>query len=153
MEELTEVITAAEFHPQSCNIFAYSSSKGTIKLNDMRDSALCDNHSKGMRRLFPIFPKFSKKRKTRQTSPFSRKLSAPSLTWSSARMENTFCRGITSPSRFGILPWKASLSRLSRFMNICAPSFVTCMRMIVFLTSLSVLLAVPEGIQSTLYYL
>jgi serine/threonine-protein phosphatase 2A regulatory subunit B len=49
MEELTEVITAAEFHPISCNIFAYSSSKGTIKLNDMRMSALCDNHSKGKR--------------------------------------------------------------------------------------------------------
>jgi len=46
MEELTEVITAAEFHPVQCNIFAYSSSKGTIKLNDMRISALCDSHSK-----------------------------------------------------------------------------------------------------------
>jgi len=46
MEELTEVITAAEFHPQHCNIFMYSSSRGSIKLGDMRDSALCDNHSK-----------------------------------------------------------------------------------------------------------
>lgn len=46
MEELTEVITAAEFHPQSCNIFMYASSKGTIKLADMRESALCDAHSK-----------------------------------------------------------------------------------------------------------
>ncbi|KAF3923172.1 hypothetical protein ABW20_dc0108894 [Dactylellina cionopaga] len=46
MEELTEVITAAEFHPQSCNWFMYASSKGTIKLADMRDSALCDNHAK-----------------------------------------------------------------------------------------------------------
>lgn len=27
MEELTEVITAAEFHPQSCNYLMYSSSK------------------------------------------------------------------------------------------------------------------------------
>jgi serine/threonine-protein phosphatase 2A regulatory subunit B len=47
MEELTEVITAAEFHPFHCNIFAYSSSKGTIKLSDMRENALCDKHSKG----------------------------------------------------------------------------------------------------------
>lgn len=47
MEELTEVITAAEFHPSHCNIFAYSSSKGTIKLSDMRTNALCDAHSKG----------------------------------------------------------------------------------------------------------
>ena len=46
MEELTEVITAAEFHPQSCNWFMYASSKGTIKLADMRESALCDKHAK-----------------------------------------------------------------------------------------------------------
>ncbi|CEH12004.1 protein phosphatase pp2a regulatory subunit b [Ceraceosorus bombacis] len=46
MEELTEVITAAEFHPINCNHFVYSSSKGTIKLADMRDSALCDQHAK-----------------------------------------------------------------------------------------------------------
>lgn len=46
MEELTEVITAAEFHPHQCNVFVYSSSKGTIRLCDMRSSALCDRHSK-----------------------------------------------------------------------------------------------------------
>ncbi|KAJ2660657.1 protein phosphatase 2A regulatory subunit cdc55 [Coemansia sp. RSA 1200] len=46
MEDLTEVITAAEFHPESCNYFMYSSSKGTIKLCDMRESALCDQHAK-----------------------------------------------------------------------------------------------------------
>ncbi|KAG9102953.1 protein phosphatase 2A regulatory subunit cdc55 [Ceratobasidium sp. 370] len=46
MEELTEVITAAEFHPIDCNTFMYSSSKGTIKLADMRDQALCDRHAK-----------------------------------------------------------------------------------------------------------
>jgi serine/threonine-protein phosphatase 2A regulatory subunit B len=46
MEELTEVITAAEFHPIHCNLFMYSSSKGTIKLADMRESALCDAHAK-----------------------------------------------------------------------------------------------------------
>jgi serine/threonine-protein phosphatase 2A regulatory subunit B len=46
MEELTEVITAAEFHPTSCNWFMYASSKGTIKLADMRESALCDQHAK-----------------------------------------------------------------------------------------------------------
>ena len=36
MEELTEVITASEFHPKECNLFVYSSSKGTIRLCDMR---------------------------------------------------------------------------------------------------------------------
>ncbi|KAI7485487.1 Protein phosphatase PP2A regulatory subunit [Hortaea werneckii] len=46
MEELTEVITAAEFHPQSCNWFMYASSKGTIKMADMREKALCDEHAK-----------------------------------------------------------------------------------------------------------
>ena len=46
MEELTEVITSAEFHPVQCNLFMYSSSKGTIKLGDMRSSALCDSHAK-----------------------------------------------------------------------------------------------------------
>ncbi|KAM3586001.1 protein phosphatase 2A regulatory subunit cdc55 [Umbelopsis sp. WA50703] len=46
MEELTEVITAAEFHPQHCNLFMYSSSKGSIKLNDLRAASLCDQHSK-----------------------------------------------------------------------------------------------------------
>lgn len=40
------MITAAEFHPHQCNVFVYSSSKGTIRLCDMRSSALCDRHSK-----------------------------------------------------------------------------------------------------------
>jgi hypothetical protein len=42
MEELTEVITSAQFHPQHCNIIMYSSSRGSIKLGDTRSSALCD---------------------------------------------------------------------------------------------------------------
>lgn len=41
-----EVITSAEFHPTHCNTLAYSSSKGSIRLIDMRQSALCDTHSK-----------------------------------------------------------------------------------------------------------
>lgn len=48
MEELTEVITAAEFHPLYCNLFAYSSSKGVIRICDMRDSALCDGSTKSI---------------------------------------------------------------------------------------------------------
>ncbi|OBA23146.1 protein phosphatase PP2A regulatory subunit B [Metschnikowia bicuspidata var. bicuspidata NRRL YB-4993] len=46
MEELTEVITSAEFHPRHCNLFMYSLSKGTIKLADMRLNSLCDAHAK-----------------------------------------------------------------------------------------------------------
>ncbi|KAL1829264.1 hypothetical protein DCAR_0208600 [Daucus carota subsp. sativus] len=46
MEDLTEVITSAEFHPTHCNTLAYSSSKGSIRLIDLRQSALCDTHCK-----------------------------------------------------------------------------------------------------------
>ncbi|XP_076903277.1 serine/threonine protein phosphatase 2A 55 kDa regulatory subunit B beta isoform-like [Bidens hawaiensis] len=42
MDDLTEVITSAEFHPLHCNLLAYSSSRGFIRLVDMRQSALCD---------------------------------------------------------------------------------------------------------------
>lgn len=52
MEELTEVITAATFHPSHCNVFLYSSSRGCIKMGDMRASALCDKHAKGQQYLF-----------------------------------------------------------------------------------------------------
>jgi len=44
MDDLTEVITAATYHPTKCNWFMYSSSCGKIKLADHRQSALCDNH-------------------------------------------------------------------------------------------------------------
>ncbi|KAL5725066.1 Serine/threonine protein phosphatase 2A 55 kDa regulatory subunit B beta isoform [Ranunculus cassubicifolius] len=46
MEDLTEVITAAEFHPMYCNILAYSSSRGYVRVVDMRKSALCDQHAR-----------------------------------------------------------------------------------------------------------
>lgn len=52
MEELTEVITAATFHPSHCNVFLYSSSRGCIKMGDMRASALCDKHAKGQQYFF-----------------------------------------------------------------------------------------------------
>ncbi|VDK73945.1 unnamed protein product [Dibothriocephalus latus] len=43
MEDLKEVITAAEFHPSACALFVYSSSKGILRLCDMRQKALCDD--------------------------------------------------------------------------------------------------------------
>mmetsp|Transcript_39838 Transcript_39838/g.78313 ORF Transcript_39838/g.78313 Transcript_39838/m.78313 type:complete len:458 (+) Transcript_39838:56-1429(+) len=46
LEELTEVITSATFHPTHCNLLIHSSSRGSIRLVDLRDSALCDHHSK-----------------------------------------------------------------------------------------------------------
>ena len=42
MEELAEVITCAEFHPRDCAQFAYSTSKGVVRLCDLRSRALCD---------------------------------------------------------------------------------------------------------------
>ncbi|ONK66231.1 uncharacterized protein A4U43_C06F5580 [Asparagus officinalis] len=46
MEDLVEVITSAEFHPTYCNLLAYSSSRGFIRLVDMRRSALCDKNAR-----------------------------------------------------------------------------------------------------------
>lgn len=42
MDELAEVITCTEFHPQDCAQFAYSTSKGAVRLCDLRSRALCD---------------------------------------------------------------------------------------------------------------
>ena len=46
MEDLTEVITCATFHPTAPHILAYGSSKGLTRLGDMRAAALCDSHTK-----------------------------------------------------------------------------------------------------------
>lgn len=50
IEELTEVITTAHFHPTQCNLFAFGTSKGYVKLCDMRAAALCDRHAKVFKR-------------------------------------------------------------------------------------------------------
>lgn len=57
MEDLTEVITCADFHPQHCNLFAYSSSKGLIRLADMRAAALCDQSAKVFEDAEPAGPR------------------------------------------------------------------------------------------------
>eukprot|EP00108_Taenia_solium_P011880 TsM_001022700 transcript=TsM_001022700 gene=TsM_001022700 len=44
MEELNEVITCSRFHPELCYMFGYSTSRGVVRLCDMRARALCDNH-------------------------------------------------------------------------------------------------------------
>ncbi|KAF7806066.1 serine/threonine protein phosphatase 2A 55 kDa regulatory subunit B beta isoform-like isoform X1 [Senna tora] len=46
MEDLTEVITSAEFHPLHCNLLAYSSSRGFIRLSDLRQAAICDHSAR-----------------------------------------------------------------------------------------------------------
>ena len=37
---------AARFHPSHCHTFIYGSSKGCIRMGDMRAAALCDEHTK-----------------------------------------------------------------------------------------------------------
>ncbi|KAB2045098.1 hypothetical protein ES319_D01G137900v1 [Gossypium barbadense] len=46
MSIIAKVITSADFHPTHCNMLAYSSSKSSIRLIDLRQSALCDSHAK-----------------------------------------------------------------------------------------------------------
>jgi len=42
LEEISEVITSSKFHPTSNNIFLYSTSKGIIKVGDLRKSSQCE---------------------------------------------------------------------------------------------------------------
>lgn len=46
MDELNEVITCSEFHPKNCNTFVYSTSKGSIRMGDLRASAQCRQYAK-----------------------------------------------------------------------------------------------------------
>eukprot|EP00735_Rhodelphis_limneticus_P000736 TRINITY_DN1125_c0_g1::TRINITY_DN1125_c0_g1_i1::g.17280::m.17280 TRINITY_DN1125_c0_g1::TRINITY_DN1125_c0_g1_i1::g.17280 ORF type:complete len:471 (-),score=77.43,sp/Q39247/2ABB_ARATH/48.38/2e-163,WD40/PF00400.27/5,WD40/PF00400.27/2.4,WD40/PF00400.27/1.3,WD40/PF00400.27/3.5,WD40/PF00400.27/0.89,WD40/PF00400.27/1.1e+02,DUF693/PF05113.8/0.062 TRINITY_DN1125_c0_g1_i1:633-2045(-) len=46
MDDLKEVITSAEMHPVQCAKFAYATSRGAIRLCDLRVNALCDQAQK-----------------------------------------------------------------------------------------------------------
>jgi len=46
IESLTEVITSTQFHPKHDHSFLYSTSKASVRLGDMRQSALCDRYAK-----------------------------------------------------------------------------------------------------------
>lgn len=46
MDELNEVITCSDFHPKSCNSFIYATSKGLIRMGDLRTSAQCRQYAK-----------------------------------------------------------------------------------------------------------
>jgi serine/threonine-protein phosphatase 2A regulatory subunit B len=52
IEALKEVITSTTFHPCHDHLFAYSTSQASVRLGDMRQSALCDRHAKS--RLYPF---------------------------------------------------------------------------------------------------
>ncbi|CAH8624660.1 unnamed protein product [Dicrocoelium dendriticum] len=64
LEDLSEVITCARFHPSQCHLFAYSTSRGAIRLCDMRARALCDNHVLGLDTLTLSRHMYSLKRMT-----------------------------------------------------------------------------------------
>ena len=42
LEDLSEVITCARYHPVDSNVFLYATSKGVIRVADMRKSSICD---------------------------------------------------------------------------------------------------------------
>eukprot|EP00768_Dysnectes_brevis_P003548 gnl/Dysnectes_brevis/2527_a3036_1661.p1 GENE.gnl/Dysnectes_brevis/2527_a3036_1661~~gnl/Dysnectes_brevis/2527_a3036_1661.p1 ORF type:complete len:461 (+),score=101.21 gnl/Dysnectes_brevis/2527_a3036_1661:36-1418(+) len=46
MTDLCEVLTAANHHPSNSSMFAYATSKGVLRIGDLRSRALCDRHSK-----------------------------------------------------------------------------------------------------------
>jgi serine/threonine-protein phosphatase 2A regulatory subunit B len=50
LSELTEVITKASFHPSEGNVFMYGTSRGAVRMGDLRESALCDSHAKTYQR-------------------------------------------------------------------------------------------------------
>jgi len=144
MEELTEVITATEFHPTHCNLFMYSSSKSNIKLADMRDSALCDTHAKCLSLYSSCISFFelrilqaSKKKRTLQRAPFSRKSYRQSRTSSLAMMGVISFLETTYRLKSGILTWSQNQSRPSQSMIISVGNCATSMRTIASLTNLN----------------
>lgn len=46
MEDLTEVVTCAQFHPRHCHTIMHSSSRGAVKICDMRQTARCGGWEK-----------------------------------------------------------------------------------------------------------
>lgn len=142
MEDLTEVITAAEFHPLQCNTFVYSSSKGTIRLCDMRNAALCDKHSKRQYFFFPPCSHLNRRRKDSIVSaslqclrsqkipaiaPSSQRSSLPSLMSSSATTVDTWWPETTCLWRSGTSTWRPGQLRPIRwekkdtgvFLSLC----------------------------------
>ncbi|KAI9115110.1 hypothetical protein K1719_014123 [Acacia pycnantha] len=46
MQYALEMITSVEFHPVHCNLLTYSSSRGLIRISDMRQALRCDRSAK-----------------------------------------------------------------------------------------------------------
>ncbi|GAB5570212.1 serine/threonine-protein phosphatase 2A 55 kDa regulatory subunit B beta isoform isoform X4 [Prionailurus iriomotensis] len=128
MEELTEVITAAEFHPNSCNTFVYSSSKGTIRLCDMRASALCDRHSK----------LFEEPEDPSNRSFFSEIISSISDVKFSHSGRYMMTRDYLSVKIWDLNMENRPVETYQVFMNTSEVNFVHCMKMTAYLTNLNV---------------
>lgn len=149
MEELTEVITAAEFHPRECNLFVYSSSKGILRLCDMRQSALCDQHAKSnvtlehcmhnSTHLFIfLFRQFSRSRKIRRVEVFSQKSFQVLAAYVSRQAGVTSWRATTCRSKFGTSTWNTGPSSRTTYTITFAPSCAHCTKTISYSTNLSV---------------
>ena len=139
MEELTEVITAAEFHPQSCNWFMYASSKGTIKLADMRESALCDQHAKREYVKSTLIEadivQNLNKRKIRPQGRSSQKSSRQSPMSAFHSMDGTYSQETTLRSRSGMSIWNDRPSKPFQFTSTSGLVSAILTRMIVSLIS------------------
>jgi len=46
MEQLSEIITYSALHPRDCNLLAFSTNKGVVKLCDFRHKAICNDFKK-----------------------------------------------------------------------------------------------------------
>lgn len=46
MDDLQEIITSSDLNPKQCKDLIYSTSKGVIRMVDLRDSATCDSYHK-----------------------------------------------------------------------------------------------------------
>lgn len=54
MPYVAQVITVADFHPRHCHTFAFATSKGAIRMADLRASALLDNSCKVYEEVCPL---------------------------------------------------------------------------------------------------
>jgi serine/threonine-protein phosphatase 2A regulatory subunit B len=51
LEDVAEVITCSKYHPVQDNVFIYGTSKGAVKICDLRKSAVCDKTGLAIRTL------------------------------------------------------------------------------------------------------
>nr|XP_016508566.1 PREDICTED: serine/threonine protein phosphatase 2A 55 kDa regulatory subunit B beta isoform-like isoform X2 [Nicotiana tabacum] len=114
MEDLTEVITSTEFHPFHCNLLAYSSSRGFIRLVDMRKSALCDHSVKILQDGGSRGPK----------TLFSEIITSISDMKYAMDGRHILSRDYMTLKLWDTLTWRLPQLQRIRFMNTCALSII-----------------------------